>query len=116
VIFQLVVTGHFVALAVFLLEAQPPAPLLRIVMLDGERDDGADAGEGVGHHGKDGAIPQPHHGGHVMPASSAVASSEDSTGVPCHFLNGPVMTRNPTIGAGKCPAAPYELDEWASRR
>jgi hypothetical protein len=33
----------------------------RIVILDGERDDGADAGEGVGHHGNDGpvAVPRP---------------------------------------------------------
>jgi hypothetical protein len=39
--------GHFVELAVFLVEPEPPAFLLRKVILDRERDDGPDACEGV---------------------------------------------------------------------
>ncbi|HTT77847.1 MAG TPA: hypothetical protein VMF50_17930 [Candidatus Binataceae bacterium] len=38
-LFQLVVAGHFIDLAVFLAEAQPPALFLREVILAGERDD-----------------------------------------------------------------------------
>ena len=56
------VTGHFVELAVFLAKPEPPAFFLRIVILDGERDDRADASEGVGHHGDDGAVAQTHDG------------------------------------------------------
>jgi hypothetical protein len=59
--FQLVVARHFIDLAVFLAQAQPPAFFLREVILEGERDDGTDTGEGVGHHRDDGAIAQPHH-------------------------------------------------------
>jgi len=43
-------------------EPQPPAFLLRKIILDGERDDGPDAAEGVCHHGDDGAITQTHDG------------------------------------------------------
>src|ERR1039457_4205546 len=62
IFFELVMAGHFIDLTVFLVETQPPAFLLRIVILDGERDDGPDAGEGVRHHGDDGAVAQPHDG------------------------------------------------------
>src|ERR1022692_1647389 len=48
--FQLVMAGHFIDLAVFLAQAEPPAFLLREVILDAERDDGPDAGEGVRHY------------------------------------------------------------------
>ena len=47
-------------LAVFLLEAQPPALFLREVVLDIERDDGARAGKGVRHHGNQRPITQPY--------------------------------------------------------
>ena len=40
IFFQLVMAGHFIDLAVFLAEAEPPAFFLREVILDGERDDG----------------------------------------------------------------------------
>jgi hypothetical protein len=59
--FELVVAGHFIELAVFLAEAKPPAVFLRVVILDIERDDRPDAGEGISHHRDDGAIAQPDH-------------------------------------------------------
>ena len=40
--FQLVMAGHFIDLAVFLAQAQPPAFFLRIIILDLEADHGAD--------------------------------------------------------------------------
>jgi hypothetical protein len=53
--------GHFIDLAVFLGEAQPPAFLLGVVVLDIERHDRADARKRISHHRDDGAIPQAHY-------------------------------------------------------
>lgn len=58
VCFQGVVAGHFVELAVFLIELEPTAFCLRVVIFDGQRDNRANAGEGVRHPGDDGAIAQ----------------------------------------------------------
>jgi hypothetical protein len=52
--------GHFIDLAIFFTEPEPPAFFLCEVILDGERDDSTDTGEGVGHHRDDGAVAQPH--------------------------------------------------------
>jgi hypothetical protein len=46
---ELVVRGHFVALAAFLVQADPPRLALGVVILDPHRDDGADPGKGRGH-------------------------------------------------------------------
>jgi hypothetical protein len=62
ILFQLVVAGHFIDLAVFLAQAQPPALFLSEVIFDGERDDSADTGEGVSHHCDDGAVSQTNDG------------------------------------------------------
>jgi hypothetical protein len=56
--FELVMGRHLVALAAFLVESDPPALAVGEVVLDPHRDDGADAGEGVGHHADQGAIAQ----------------------------------------------------------
>ncbi len=62
IFFELVMAGHFIDLAVFLAEAQPPPFFLRKIILDSERYHGPDAGESVRHHGNDGAIAQAHNG------------------------------------------------------
>ena len=54
------VAGHFVDLAVFLAEAQPPAFFPGEVILNGQTHGHAGPGEGVRHHGDQGAIPQAH--------------------------------------------------------
>ena len=54
--------GHFVEFTVFLMKAEPPAFFLREVIFDRERDDRANAGEGVRHHGDDGGVAQTHYG------------------------------------------------------
>jgi hypothetical protein len=60
--FELVVRRHFVALAAFLVEADPPALAIGKIILDPHRHDGADAGEGVGHHADQGAVAQADEG------------------------------------------------------
>jgi hypothetical protein len=47
IFFELAVTGHFVEFTVFLVRPEPPALFLRKIILDGERDNGPDAGEDV---------------------------------------------------------------------
>ncbi len=59
--FQLVMAGHLMHLAVFLVEAEPPALFLGEIIHDVQRHDRAHAREGVGHHRGDGAIAQAHH-------------------------------------------------------
>ncbi|HXJ38299.1 MAG TPA: hypothetical protein VNH18_03415 [Bryobacteraceae bacterium] len=59
---QLVMARHFVHPTVFFVKPQAPPFLLRIVILDGERDDGPDAGEAVRHHCNDGAVAQADYG------------------------------------------------------
>ena len=54
---------HLVDFAVFLTQPQPPPFLLRIVVLELEANDSADASEGVGHDGEEGPIPQTDDGG-----------------------------------------------------
>jgi hypothetical protein len=81
IFFELVMARHFIDLAVFFAEAEPPAFFLRVVILNGECDDGTDAREGIGHYRNDGAVAQPATLETSMPVSSAVASSEESTGV-----------------------------------
>jgi hypothetical protein len=56
--FELVMRRHFVALAAFLVEADPPAFAVGEIILDPHGDDGADAGEGVGHDADQGAVAQ----------------------------------------------------------
>jgi hypothetical protein len=46
--FELVMHRHIVALAAFLVEAQPPAFAGRVMVLDPHRHDPTGAGEGVG--------------------------------------------------------------------
>ena len=60
--FELVVGRHFVALAAFFVEADPPALAIGEVVLDLHGDDGTDAGERVGHHPDQGAVAQAHDG------------------------------------------------------
>ena len=60
--FELVVRRHLVALAAFLVQAHPPALALGVIVLDLHRDDGADAGEGVGHDADQRAIAQTDEG------------------------------------------------------
>jgi hypothetical protein len=60
--FELVVRRHFVALAAFLVEADPPALAVGEIILDPHRHHGADAGEGVGHHADQGALAQTDEG------------------------------------------------------
>lgn len=55
ILLHLVMTRHFVQLT-FFDGAGATSVLLREVILDGERNDGPDAGEGVRHHGNDGAV------------------------------------------------------------
>jgi len=62
IFFQLVMAGQFIDFAVFLAEAEPPAFFLRKVILNGERHDGPDTGEGVRHDGNGGAVSQAHDG------------------------------------------------------
>jgi len=49
-LFELVMRRHFVALAAFLVQSQPPALAGRIVVLDSHGYDGTDAREAVDHH------------------------------------------------------------------
>jgi hypothetical protein len=53
---------HLVALATFLVEADPPALAVGEVVLDPHRHHGADAGEGVGHDPDQGAVAQTDEG------------------------------------------------------
>ena len=50
---------HLVLLAAFLVEPHPPALAVGIIVLDLHADDGADAGEGVGHDADQRAVAQP---------------------------------------------------------
>jgi molybdate-binding protein len=56
---ELVVRRHLMALAAFFVEPDPPALALGVVVLDAHGDDGADAGEGVGHDADERAVAQP---------------------------------------------------------
>src|SRR3989442_1749348 len=47
--------GHLMPFAAFLVEPQPRAPALLKIILDLERDDRTDAGEGVAHQPEQGA-------------------------------------------------------------
>jgi hypothetical protein len=60
--FELVVRRHLVALAAFLVEADPPALAVGEIIVDPHRHDGADAGEGVGHDADQGAVAQADQG------------------------------------------------------
>jgi hypothetical protein len=60
--FELVVRRHFVALAAFLVKADPPALPVGKIILDPHRHHGADAGEGVGHDPDQGAVAQADEG------------------------------------------------------
>ena len=56
--FELMVRRHLVPLAAFLVQPHPPALALGIVVLDLHCDDGADAGEGIGHDADQRAVAQ----------------------------------------------------------
>ena len=56
------VAGHFVTLAAFFVQANPPAFAGGKVVLDAHRHDGAHAREAVGHHGDQRPIAQTHQG------------------------------------------------------
>ncbi len=60
--FEIVVRRHLMALAAFLVQTDPPALALGIVVLDAHGDDRADAGEGEGHHRDQRTIAQADHG------------------------------------------------------
>ena len=53
---------HLMALATFLMETDPPALALGVVVLDPHGDDRANAGKGKRHHGNHCSITQAHHG------------------------------------------------------
>ena len=57
-LFELVMRRHIVALAAFLVQAQPPALAGGVIVLDLHGDDGTDAREGIGHHADERAIAQ----------------------------------------------------------
>ena len=73
--------GHFIHLAVFFVEAEPPAFFLRIVILDGERDDGPTRAKVYVITAMMARSRRPTMLETSIPVSSAVASSEDNTGV-----------------------------------
>ena len=54
---------HLVPLAAFLVQADPPALALGVVVFDAHGDDGADPGEREGHHGYQRPIAQPDDAG-----------------------------------------------------
>lgn len=56
--FEVVVTGHFVALASLLAQANPETAILGVGVLDFHPQGGADAGERVDHEGNQGAVAQ----------------------------------------------------------
>jgi hypothetical protein len=62
--FELVMRRHFVALAAFLVDADPPAFAIGKIILDPHRDDGANTSKRIGH---DSPI---HFFNEVAPASS----------------------------------------------
>jgi len=62
IFFELVVARHLVELTAFFMQTQPLEFFLRVVILNGKRDDSTDAGEGIRHHGNDGAVAQTHDG------------------------------------------------------
>ena len=53
---------HLMPLAAFLMQSDPPALALRVVILDAHGDDGADAGKGEGHDTDQRPIAQADHG------------------------------------------------------
>jgi hypothetical protein len=55
---KFVVRRHLMALAAFLMQAQPPALAARKVILDLHRDDGADAGEALDYNADQRLVPQ----------------------------------------------------------
>ena len=63
--FEVVMRRHLMPLAAFLVQANPPALALGVVVLDAHGDDGADAGEGEGHDGNQRPVAQPDHGRRV---------------------------------------------------
>jgi hypothetical protein len=64
---------HFVALAAFLVQADPPALAHRVVVLDAHGDDGADASEGEGHDADERPIAQADDGRGVDEPASRYA-------------------------------------------
>jgi len=60
--FEVVVRRHLMPLAAFLMQADPPALALGVVVLDVHGDDSADAGEGEGHDADQRPVAQPDHG------------------------------------------------------
>ena len=56
---------HGVLLAALLVQADPPALALGVVVLDPHGDGGADAGEGVGHQRDQRPVAQANQGGDV---------------------------------------------------
>jgi hypothetical protein len=71
--FELVVCRHFVALAAFFVEADPPALSVGDVILDPHGDDGADTGERIGHDPDQGAVAQANEGRDVYALDQARA-------------------------------------------
>ena len=63
--FEIVMRGHFMALAAFLMQPHPPALALGVVVLNTHGDDRADAREGEGHHRNHRSISQPDDGRRV---------------------------------------------------
>jgi hypothetical protein len=53
---------HFVALAAFLMQPDPPALALGVVVLDAHGDDGPDTGKGERHHGNQRPVAQADQG------------------------------------------------------
>ncbi len=85
-------TGHLVDLAILFAQPQPPAFLLRVIVLDLKPDNGRDTGEGEGHDGDDGAIAQPDDGGSVHAVEQLAGLNRRDDGR-CSLADG--MTRSP---------------------
>jgi hypothetical protein len=83
--FELVMGRHFVALAAFLVQADPPALIVGEIILDPHRHHGADGGEGVGHDAD----------------QRAVAEADEGRGVDASRSEGGIMA----FGIGGDPAA-----------
>ena len=60
--FEIVIRRHFMSLAAFFVQPDPPSLALGVIILDAHGDDRADAGEGEGHHRNQRPVAQPDQG------------------------------------------------------
>jgi hypothetical protein len=60
--FEIMMHRHFVALAAFFMQTEPPPFAPGTIVLDAHGDDGADAGKGESHRRNHRSIEQPDHG------------------------------------------------------